>query len=593
MVARTPGTARTTTVHPPRVDAEGSSISVLTRETDIASLADTTFDVLIVGGGVVGAGSALDAASRGLSVLLVEAQDWASGTSSRSTKLVHGGLRYLQMLDFVLVHEALKERGLLLEKIAPHLVTKMPFLYPLRHRVYERAYTALGIGLYDALAHSMHNSRGVPRQRQLSRRQMYLANPSLRPGLFTGAIVYYDAQVDDARLVLTLVRSAVAHGAVALSRMAAVGVEREADRVTGARLRDLESGREVVVRARSVLLATGVWTEEAESLVGKDHVLRLRPSKGVHLVVPREKIKLASAVMIQTEKSILFVIPWGDHWIIGTTDTPWEHEKSRPVANASDIKYLLDHANAILDEPLTIDDIESVYAGLRPLIAGAGEETTKLSREHAIGQPVSGLTVISGGKYTTYRVMAKDAIDAVVRDWPDPVRESATESLPLIGADGVVAFAKLARQLSDRYDLPLHTIEHLVSRYGTLLEQVLAPGERDRQFMEPLAGAVDYLRAEVLYAVTHEGAIHVEDLLRRRIRLGLETRDRGLACLDEVIAIMGDALSWDGARRQHESDQYHRLVAAERRAETQPDDEGASAVMSELSEKILDRGPAT
>ncbi len=578
--------------HPPGVEVNGSSISALTRPEDLDRLRDTQFDVLIVGGGVVGAGSALDAATRGLSVALVEAQDFASGTSSRSTKLIHGGLRYLQMLDFVLVHEALKERGLLLEELAPHLVTKMPFLYPLRHRVYERAYTALGIGLYDALAHSMHSARGVPRQRQLSKRTMYQANPSLRPGIFTGGIVYYDAQVDDARLVLTLVRSAVARGALAVNRVAAVGIERDGDRVSGARLRDLETNSEFVVRARSVLLATGVWTEEAESLVGKEHPLRVRPSKGVHLVVAKERIKLSSAVMIQTEKSILFVIPWGDHWIIGTTDTPWDYEKSRPVANASDINYLLDHVNAILEEPLSIDDVEAVYAGLRPLIAGQGEETTKLSREHAIGEPVPGLVVISGGKYTTYRVMAQDAIDAVVKRLPITTGRSLTESTPLLGAVGVREFARLVPQLAERFGLSVKKIEHLVSRYGTLLDQVLSPGEEDPLLLVPLAGAGDYLRAEVLYAVTHEGAIHVEDVLRRRLRLGLETRDRGLASLDEVVAIMGDALSWDVERRHHEIDQYRRLVEAERLAETMPDDQSASAVMGEMSEPGLDPRPS-
>ncbi len=489
MVAVPTGEGPGETNHEPRDDVADAAISAITRSADIARLEDQVVDLLVIGGGVVGAGSAFDATTRGLSVALVEAQDWASGTSSRSTKLIHGGIRYLQMLDFALVHEALTERGLLLEKIAPHLVAKMPFLYPLRHRVYERAYTAFGIALYDALAHSMRNARGVPRQRQLSRRKMYRANPSLRRGAFTGGIVYYDAQVDDARLVLTLVRSAVANGALAMNRVVAVGIERDVQRVSGARLRDVETGREFVVRARSVLLATGVWTEEAESLVGREHPLRVRPSKGVHLVVAREKIALSSAVMTQTEKSILFVIPWGDHWIIGTTDTPWDYEKSRPVANASDINYLLDHVNAILDEPLSIDDVESVYAGLRPLIAGQGDETTKLSREHAIGEPVPGLVVISGGKYTTYRVMARDAIDAVVRNWPVTVRASLTETTPLLGAAGVRTFAERVPQLADEFGLSEHKVDHLVSRYGTLLEQVLAPIERDPLLVLPLAGA--------------------------------------------------------------------------------------------------------
>jgi glycerol-3-phosphate dehydrogenase len=334
------------------------------------------------------------------------------------------------MLDFYLVHEALKERGLLLTRLAPHLVTKMPFLYPLRHGVYERAYTFAGISLYDALGWSTGHTRGVPGQRQLSRRDVYQANPGLRPGAFTGGIEYYDAQVDDARFVITLVRTAAALGAVALSRTAAIGIQRERGQVVGARLRDLESGSEFVARSRAVILATGVWTEEAEALSGREHPLRVRPSKGIHLVVPREKIALSTAVVSQTERSFLFVIPWDGHWIIGTTDTPWDHDKARPVATASDIDYLLGHVNSILAEPITLDDVESVFTGLRPLIAGAGEETTRLSREHAVGTPAPGLVVISGGKYTTYRVMARDAVDAAVAgSWPPfPILHGAGRS---------------------------------------------------------------------------------------------------------------------------------------------------------------------
>lgn len=417
--------------------AAGPRLSAATRTSGLARLRTRQLDVLVVGGGVVGAGIALDAATRGLSVAVVEAQDWASGTSSRSTKLIHGGLRYLQMLDFYLVREALKERGLLLTRLAPHLVTKMPFIYPLRHPVIERAYTSAGIALYDALAWTGGHARGVPRQRQISRRRLYEDNPGLRPGVFAGGIEYYDAQMDDARFVVTLVRTAASLGAVALNRVSAVGIDREAGRVVGARLRDLERGEELTVRARSVILATGVWIEEAETLSGKEHPLRVQPSKGIHLVVPRRAVRLSSALVTQTERSFLFVIPWQDHWIIGTTDTPWEHDKARPVATSADIRYVLDHVNSVLAEPIDPGDVEAVFAGLRPLIAAPAGDTTKISREHVVKSPAPGLVAISGGKYTTYRVMAEDAVDVAVSGWEEKVPPSLTESTPLLGAPGV------------------------------------------------------------------------------------------------------------------------------------------------------------
>lgn len=565
----------------------GSVLGVHRRRSDLAALGHDVFDVLVVGGGIVGAGAALDAATRGLSVALIEAQDWAAGSSSRSTKLIHGGLRYLQMFDFFLVREALKERGLLLNQIAPHLVKKMPFLYPLRHHVYERAYTFAGISLYDALAHSTRSARRVPRQRQLSRRRMYQANPGLRPGSFTGGIEYYDAQVDDARFVVTLVRTAAALGVVALNRVVATGIERDDGRVVGAHVRDLESDLEFTIRARSVIFATGVWTEEAESLAGKEQPLRVQPSKGVHIVVAREKIQLSTSVVIQTGKSVLFVIPWGQHWIVGTTDTPWDFEKTQPVATAADIAYLLEQVNAILDRPLVLEDVESVYAGLRPLIAGAGEETTKLSREHAVGSPFPGVVAISGGKYTTYRVMAKDAVDAAIADWPTEIGDSLTETTPLLGASGVAAYRTETTRLVERFGLDPLQFTHLVDRYGTMVDEVLRPAEDDPTLLNGLIGAPAYLRAEVLYGVTHEGALHVADILRRRLRVAMETRDRGLACLEDVVRIMGEALNWDTARQDRESEGYRRLVETELEAERQPSDALASRVMEGVLEPIF------
>ena len=302
-------------------------------------------DVLIVGGGVVGAGAALDAVTRGLKVGMVEARDWASGTSSRSSKLIHGGLRYLEMLDFALVQEALKERGLLLQRIAPHLVKPVPFLYPLTKRFVERPYVGAGIFLYDTLGMTSGNSRGVPMQKHLSRRGTLRAAPSLKDDAMIGSIRYYDGQVDDARYVANMVRTAVHYGASAVNRLSVVDFLREGERVVGARVRDQETGEEFDIAASQVVNATGVWTDETQAMVTDRGQLKVRASKGIHLVVPRDRIQSTVGMILRTEKSVLFVIPWGRHWIIGTTDTDWNLDKSHPAATSADIDYLLEHVN--------------------------------------------------------------------------------------------------------------------------------------------------------------------------------------------------------------------------------------------------------
>ncbi|MCP9625339.1 FAD-dependent oxidoreductase, partial [Nocardia otitidiscaviarum] len=279
------------------------------RDDAIAHLEDTEIDVLVVGGGIVGAGAALDAAARGLNVTLVEARDWAAGTSSRSSKLIHGGLRYLEQLDFALVREALKERGLLLNKIAPHLVHPVSFLFPLQHRVWERAYIGAGVALYDTLG----GARAVPMHKHLTRSGALELAPALKDDALTGAIRYYDAQVDDARYVMTLARTAAKHGATVLTRTRVTGLLREGQRVIGATVMDLETGREYNVRARSVISATGVWTDEMNRMTGVDFPFHVRMSKGVHIMVPRERLNMDTGIIMRTEKSVLFVIPWEQH----------------------------------------------------------------------------------------------------------------------------------------------------------------------------------------------------------------------------------------------------------------------------------------
>jgi glycerol-3-phosphate dehydrogenase len=543
------------------------------RAEALRSLAEDEFDVLVVGGGVVGAGAALDAVSRGLSVALIEAADWAAGTSSRSSKLIHGGLRYLEQRDFGLVREALRERALLLTRIAPHLVRPVPFLYPLRHRMWERFYVGAGIGLYD----SMGGARAMPRHRHLSHRHALRLAPALRRDSLVGAIQYFDAQVDDARFTMTLARTAAGYGAKVVTRARAIGFIREGERVTGARVQDLENDASVLVRAREVINATGVWTDETHRLAGARGDIAVRASKGVHLLVPRDRIHLDTGLILRTEKSVLFVIPWGRHWIIGTTDTAWDLDKDEPAASGADVDYLLEHVNAVLTTPLGHDDVEGVYAGLRPLLSGGSDETTKLSREHTVSQPVPGLTVIAGGKFTTYRVMAEDAVDAVVDRLPLSVPGSVTHRLPLIGAEGYEVLWNDRRRLAQRSGLHVARIEHLLRRYGSCVDEVLELIAADSSLGEPLPAAADYLRAEAVYAVTHEGALHVEDVLRRRLRASMEEWDQGAGAAPEIADLIAGPLGWDEERTKREADHYVGQVEAERRARTEQDDAAAAA----------------
>jgi glycerol-3-phosphate dehydrogenase len=534
-------------------------------------------DVVVVGGGVVGAGSAVDAATRGLSVGLLEARDWASGTSSRSSKLIHGGLRYLEMLDFALVKEALHERGLLQQRLAPHLVRPVPFLYPLQHRGWERLYAGSGVALYDGMAAMSCEGRGLPHHRHLSRRAALREAPALRKDALVGAIQYFDAQVDDARHTMFLVRTAAAYGAHAASRARVIGFLREGERVTGVRVRDLEHDRVFEVRAREVINATGVWTDDTQALVGERGQFHVRASKGIHLVVPRDRILSWTGLILRTATSVLFVIPWGRHWIIGTTDTDWELDKSHPAASSRDIDYLLREVNKVLVTPLTRADVQGVYAGLRPLLSGESEATSQLSREHTVASPAPGLVVVAGGKYTTYRVMAKDAVDRAVHGLARGVPGSVTEKVPLVGADGYVGLRNQRHQLAADSGLHVARIEHLLSRYGSLVYEVLGLISADPLLGKPLEGADDYLRAEIAYAASHEGARHLEDVLTRRTRISIETFHRGVESAPAAAEIMAGVLGWSDEQVKREVEHYLKRVEAERASQEQPDDETADA----------------
>jgi glycerol-3-phosphate dehydrogenase len=545
----------------------GCVLDARDREGTLGRLATERFDVLVIGGGITGAGAALDAASRGLRVALVEARDLASGTSSRSSKLIHGGLRYLEQLDFKLVYEALRERDLLVSKLAPHLVKPVPFLFPLYRKVVERPYVGAGLALYDAMEGTR---RGVPHHRHLSARGALKRAPALSSDRLAGAMLYYDAQVDDARYTLAVARTAAAHGAVVATRVSAVGVVRGGDgvRVTGARVRDEETGHEVTVTADCVVVCAGVWTDLVHEMAGVHAGYRVRMSKGVHIVVPREAVDADAGMIVRTEKSVLFFIPWGNRWIVGTTDTDWSGDRAEPAPTEEDIDYILGAANRVLARPLTRADVIAVYAGLRPLVAVAAKEskpTTKLSREHVVDVPVPGLASIAGGKFTTYRLMARDVVDAAVADFGSDrsVPASVTEQMPLLGADGLAAVRASAGRLAEDYHVDRDVVEHLLGRYGTLAAEVLDLVRADPVLGRPLAPGHLYLGAEVAYAVTHEGALHVDDVLRRRTRLFIEAADSGAAAAAEVGVIMGRLLGWSRRRRAAEIRRYLDLIAAE------------------------------
>jgi glycerol-3-phosphate dehydrogenase len=542
------------------------------RSADLERLRHETFDILVIGGGVTGAGIALDAATRGLSVALVEQRDYAAGTSSRSSKLIHGGLRYLEQLNVALVREALRERGLLLNDLAPHLVRPVPFVFPLTHRVWERAYVGAGIALYDTLG----GARQLPRHKHLSRRAATRLIPSLRPDALTGAIRYYDAQVDDARHTMEIARTAAAYGASTVISARVVELLREGDRVVGAQVRDQESGEDLEVRARQVINATGVWTDEIQDLVGRGSI-HVRASKGIHLVVPRDRIHGDAGLILRTESSVLFVIPWGRHWLLGTTDTDWDLDLAHPAASASDIQYLLDRVNRVLTTPLTHEDVEGVYAGLRPLLTGESDSTSQLSREHAVSQTVAGLITIAGGKYTTYRVMAKDAVDAAARNLPQRVPPSVTDRTPLLGAHGYHALWNRRHALAKGSGLHVSRIEHLLGRYGALTLELLDLLADRPELGERIVGADSYLKIEALYAASHEGALHLDDLLTRRTRISVETFDRGLAAARDVAPLLGEVLGWSDDDLAREIEHYEARVEAERESQKMPDDRTADA----------------
>ena len=526
------------------------------------ALATEKFDVLVLGGGITGVGAALDAASRGLRVALVEPHDLASGTSSRSSKLIHGGLRYLEQYDFRLVREALQEREALVTSLAPHLVKPVAFLYPLHEKLKDRTYVGAGLALYDVLRGFQ---RALPWHKHLSQKNVAQVAPSLRQDIVTGAIKYFDAQVDDARYTMMVARTAARHGAVIATGVSCESLIKEGKKVVGAVVRNMETGELINVSAGVTVMCAGVWSDELHERFGLKAGYEVRMSKGAHIVLPGSTIKSDVGIILKTPVSVLFVIPWEDKWIVGTTDTEYNGDRNEPLANRDDIDYILAQANRVLDPQLRAEDIIGVYAGLRPLVSRkADASTTKLSREHTVDRPVPGFVSIAGGKYTTYRVMAEDVIDLGCKELKKEVRESATDRLPIVGADGYNALVQQISLISAETHLTEATVTHLLNRYGSLISEILELISKDSSLSRPLSSDLPYLRAEIHYAVSNEGARSVEDVVARRTRMAFEAKENGSALLEEIAEIIAPLLDWSKKERAESVRQYQVILDRER-----------------------------
>ena len=535
-----------------------SSLNPTQRSAAIASLAKDEFDVLVIGGGINGVGIALDAASRGLTVALVESADFASGTSSKSSKLIHGGLRYLEQYDFRLVREALHERELMVSTLSPHLVKPVSFLYPLQEKLKERTYVGAGMALYDALRGF---KRALPWHKHLTQKRISEIAPSLRLDVVTGGYQYFDAQVDDARHTMSIARTAAKYGAVITTRTTCNELIMSGKKVVGAHVTDNETGASIKVSAKSTIMAAGVWTDPLYEKFGVKPGYAVRMSKGAHIVVPGNAIKSETGVIIKTDVSVLFIIPWGDKWIVGTTDTDYDESREEPLATSEDVTYIINQANRVLEPKLRRDQVIGVFAGLRPLVSTDPDSpTTKLSREHVVDSPAPGFVSIAGGKYTTYRVMAEDAVNESINHLRKIVPDSVTETLAIVGAEGYSVLMNQIPRLALQYSLTEETIEHLLNRYGSLFDEVLEPIGNNPTLGERLIENLPYLKAEIVYAVTHEGARSVDDVLSRRTRIAFEATDQGLSVLEDVAALIASPLGWKTAEKKSSMKEYKELV---------------------------------
>ncbi len=525
-------------------------------------MAEDTADLLVIGGGITGAGIARDAAMRGMKVFLVEAGDFGQGTSSLSSRLIHGGLRYLEHGWLKLVFEASNERRILL-RIAPHLVRPLAFVFPVhRGSRVKRWQISAAVILYDALA-LFHN---VHRHRLLSRKGVLRLEPLLRDQDLVGGAEYWDAHCDDARLVLANIRSAHRHGARIASYTRVLSLEKAGGRVRGAEVEDVFTGRRIAIKAQAVINATGPWTDHVRRLDDPAAKAMLRPTKGSHIVVPQNRIGNTGAVTLLSpiDGRVMFVLPWGPVTVVGTTDTDSSTAPEDVLADTRDVEYLLRSANAVFPQArLAMADVISTWSGLRPLLASPSRSASAVPREHEIHVSQAGLITIAGGKLTTYRVMASQTVDVAARalrklDGRRFARSAPTDEEALPGGD-IADYVQLAQEL-EKEGMTREVSRHLVAVYGaeaTAVANVLAA---ERSLGAPLLPGQPWIRAEVVYQARREMALSVNDVLVRRTRLFHSDRDQALSAAPEVARLLARELGWTVAELEVSIQQYEETV---------------------------------
>ena len=533
-----------------------------TRAAALASMAETPMDVLVIGGGITGAGIARDAALRGFRTALVDKSDFGAGTSSHSSRLIHGGIRYLEHGAFGLVFEASHERRVLL-RIAPHLVRPLAFLFPVYRGGRLPAWKLrAGMWLYDLLS----SFRNVHWHRWLGAKKVRRVEPGLRDRGLIGAALYYDAQADDARLVIATLRSALRAGAIAANYVETTALLKPDGRVRGAVVRDVLTGETATIRANVVVSATGPWSDTMRRLDDPQAAPILRLTKGAHVTVPRRRVGNEHAVTLlsQLDGRVMFVLPWGDLAYIGTTDTDADSSPDALRITAADVTYLLRSANAAFpDAHLTSHDVVSAWVGLRPLLRADHANPSQVSREHQVFESPQGLISIAGGKLTTYRVMARDVVDRVAKrlhelDGRAIPGRPPTDRLPLPGGEAaeleVLVEAARARGAAEA------TARHLITNYGSEAAAVLNLVDRDRRLGDSVLPGRPEIWAEVTYAVEREMAVRVQDVLIRRLHLFYEVADHGQSVVPKVTAQMKQLLGWDDAREAEELRDYFQMV---------------------------------
>jgi glycerol-3-phosphate dehydrogenase len=540
------------------------------RSDALRRLESTDFDVVVIGGGITGVGCALDAASRGFRVALIERDDFASGTSSKSSKLVHGGIRYLQQGDIRLVYEALAERQIL-RRNAPHLVKVLPFLIPIfstKGVVNRKLARAMGTAMW------MYDLTGGLRigkmHKRVSKKQALEWFPTLPADKLMPSYLYYDAEADDARLVVTVARTAALRfDATLVNRTEVVDLQKDPNgNVKGVTVK--ADGRTFTISTKAVVNAAGVWSDDVRALDEAEHPRSIRPAKGVHITVPWSKVRntVAAVIPVPGDKRSVFVVPWGQFTFVGTTDTDYTGPIDDPQCNENDVEYLLRALNGSITETVTTDDILGTWAGLRPLVADpeASGRTADLSRRHKVRRSASGVVTITGGKLTTYREMAADTIDEVLSEVLDSDRitrfrrRSKTKHIKIHGANGYEELIDSADTISP---LGGDQVRRLADRYGSDATTVLAIAESDPSLAEPLVPGLPYLRAEAIFAVRYEMATTVDDILSRRTRARLETRDASADAAAAVAVLLAPELGWDEAEQTRQVADYRARIDEE------------------------------